>query len=49
MIADHYLMMKSFGPMIADKWVCSICISIISLFETWLSKVDIYFYVDMFY
>jgi hypothetical protein len=32
-----------------DKRVCSICVSIISLFETWLSKVDIYFYVDMFY
>jgi hypothetical protein len=53
MIADHYLAKKSFGPMIADqekdKRVCSICVSIISLFETWLSKVDIHFYVDMFY
>ena len=32
-----------------DKRVCSICVSIISLFETWWSKVYIYFYVDMFY
>jgi hypothetical protein len=29
-----------------DKRVCSICVSIISLFETWLSKVHIYFYVS---
>jgi hypothetical protein len=54
MIADHYLVKKSFGPMIADQEKINGCVRFafqlsISLLETWLSKVDIYFYVDMFY
>jgi hypothetical protein len=39
--------LNSFGEIVLR--VCSICAYIISLLETWLSKVDIYFDVDMFY
>jgi hypothetical protein len=39
--------LNSFGEIVLR--VCSICAYIISFLETWLSKVDIYFDVDMFY
>jgi hypothetical protein len=48
-----YLVKKSVGPMIADQEKINGCVRFafpfISLFETWWSKVDIYFYVDVFY
>jgi hypothetical protein len=45
MIADLYLVKKSFDPMIADQEKINGCVR----FAFQLLKVDIYFHVDMFY
>jgi hypothetical protein len=42
-------MKKSFGPMIADQEKKNGCVRFALQLSPWLSKVDIYFYVDMFY
>jgi hypothetical protein len=53
MIAGHYLVKKSFDPMIADQGKINGCVrnafQLSPFFETRLSKVDIYVYVDMVY